>query len=251
MKSTTLLAAALCVLTLPGAASAQFAGAKPYVRVDGGWVLTAGGDRNVDFAGLINNGSGKGLGSTDDGALVGIGAGIALPMGVRGDVQFTYRWGLKGSNSASNIVPKGAAGILNYSGSAKTDISSFAMMANGYYDIKTGTIFTPYLGAGIGFASNKSNDTKYAIRENIAGFDFSGTQFGRRTTSFAWSLMAGGSVDLMQGLALDVGYRYFDGGKIKSFKEVRDNSNGNVAVFDTLSQYVRLHELTAGLRYSF
>jgi hypothetical protein len=35
----------------------------------------------------------------------------------------------------------------------KTRFMSTILLWNGYYDIRTGTAFTPYVGGGLGFAS--------------------------------------------------------------------------------------------------
>jgi opacity protein-like surface antigen len=73
------------------------------------------------------------------------------------------------------------------------DVSAMSFMVNGYYDIKTNSGFTPYVGAGIG-----------AIRGELSGagsLDGNDTQFG-------YQLILGCAYDFNKNLALDFSYRF-------------------------------------------
>ena len=105
-----------------------------------------------------------------------------------------------------------------------------SIMLNAYYDIDTGTKFTPYVGAGIGMAHLK------------AKVDFmDGDVPGKSKTTFAWQAGAGVSYAMTDNLALDLGYRYNDYGDVTP--EIEEGVN---AKFDSTS-----HEFLFGVRYTF
>lgn len=79
-----------------------------------------------------------------------------------------------------------------------------AFMANAFFDIHNGSIVTPYLGGGIGFASLHLSDTYGTdaigrLRLYDEGDD----------TVFAYQAGAGVEIALNRRFSLDVGYRYF------------------------------------------
>ena len=117
----------------------------------------------------------------------------------------------------------------------QSNIRSAALFLNGYYDIKTSTAFTPYLGAGIGYALNNPNTI---IQTNDETFK------GKRTGSFVWNVGGGTKYKLNHSVDLDLAYKYANLGKIKS--------PGDLA-FEVrpVSQKLRAHQVTAGLIYKF
>ena len=89
--------------------------------------------------------------------------------------------------------------------SAGTDIagvgeaSALSLLANVFYDIKTGSAVTPYLGGGIGFATIEFKD--------ITG---GGIMTGSADdTVFAYQLGFGIGYEINENTTLDIGYRYF------------------------------------------
>jgi opacity protein-like surface antigen len=109
----------------------------------------------------------------DDDSAIALGAGIgyrfseALRFDVRGDFAGDYDIG------------------------GGTDIDVWTVLANGYFDIPTGTMITPYLGAGIGYGW---------VNASPGGDD----------DGLAFALMGGASIDLSQSTAIDIGYRFRD-----------------------------------------
>jgi len=96
------------------------------------------------------------------------------------------------------------------------DVSSMALMVNGYYDFRTvSPTFVPYLGAGIGGARVKGK----MIHQD------SSTIVSDSDTVFAYQFAAGIGYVVSKELTLDLGYKYFatakpefqdpDGKKIK------------------------------------
>lgn len=81
---------------------------------------------------------------------------------------------------------------VNYTGKyepACQDIQTWTAMLNGYFDIQTRSIITPYLGLGIGWISVKSST-------------------GYKDDAMAYSAMAGISVKASHKLDVDIGYKY-------------------------------------------
>lgn len=68
-------------------------------------------------------------------------------------------------------------------------IETYSLMVNGYYDIKTDSAFTPFIGAGLGMATHETDD----------GND----------TVFAYQAIGGVAYSICQMVFLDLAYRYF------------------------------------------
>jgi opacity protein-like surface antigen len=112
--------------------------------------------------------------------------------------------------------------------SSGADISALSFMANGYYDIKTGTAFTPFVGGGLGLAVLSSNNSSSG---SVTGNDSS--------TVFAWQVGGGLSYALNSKLSLQASYRYFA------------TAEGSFAGASNVDVSFASHELLAGIRYSF
>jgi opacity protein-like surface antigen len=109
-------------------------------------------------------------------------------------------------------------------------VHSWSLMANGYYDFPMAR-GTPYVGAGLGWASNKV--------ENV-NFSTAGAQSGGSKSNPAWALMAGVGVPITPRVTLDVGYRYIDLGKFET---------GPGSGYSGVSGKLRAHELIVGFRF--
>lgn len=96
------------------------------------------------------------------------------------------------SSSVINAVPATSQGHFRYQ----------TAMANAYYDMKTGTAFTPYIGGGAGVALTSLSDSTAGTSEN------------QQETRFAWQLMTGVAYTPSWFPHADValGYRYFNAG---------------------------------------
>lgn len=90
---------------------------------------------------------------------------------------------------------------------------SQAVLANIYYDVKTGTMFTPYagIGAGVGFVGGDTN--------------------------FAWNLRTGIAVDITDSIKADLGYRYVQMGEVEGYRTYKGD--------------LYAHDLMLGVRYTF
>jgi opacity protein-like surface antigen len=106
-------------------------------------------------------------------------------------------------NGSQNYVSGGTQTITV---DDKTRFMSTILLWNGYYDIRTGTAFSPYLGLGAGFAVNQLTRSS-----NLADTGPSGPfHVSDRTTrvDFAGAAMAGVTYDVNSMFSIDVGYRF-------------------------------------------
>lgn len=130
---------------------------------------------------------------TDSAFAVGGGAGYQYNENLRGDLRIDW------------------AG--NYDSKRKDDaIGVTTVLGNMYFDIPLDSMITPYLGAGVGYGWKTVDD-------------------GKDKDGFAFALMAGASVDIVDNLSLDVEYRFRD------------------VVVD--GQDPMEHQILTGLRYKF
>ncbi len=124
----------------------------------------------------------------------------------------------------------------------KSRLMSTILLMNAYYDIRTGTAFTPYLGGGLGFSVNQLTRSDSSIDSGATG-NFEASDRSTRVT-FAGAAMAGLTYDINSVVSLDVGYRYL---YIGGGTEVALRINGvgsELSVGDINEQQVR-----AGLRF--
>ena len=94
------------------------------------------------------------------------------------------------------------------------DISSGALLANGYYDFKNESRFTPFIGAGVGIANVVINDLEIV---GSGESDEDGDE-----TVIAYQLTVGVGYEITERITLDLKYRYFatedldiDGGTVE------------------------------------
>lgn len=176
---------------------------------------------NNKFEGQVEDVDGKDSGSFKKSKNVGgfrLAYGAIFPAGdnnVRAEVEYGYNGKVKVSDEDS-----------------KSETKSQALMLNGYYDFNTGTAFTPYVGAGIGYArlKNTLSDEEVSISKSKG--------------NFAWQVGAGVSYAVNSNVAVDLSYRFMDYGKVShSYKEGDTSVNGKVKQ--------RGNEFNLGVRYTF
>jgi len=101
------------------------------------------------------------------------------------------------------------------------DITSLSLMGNAYYDISTEGSFSPYIGAGLGFANLEGDLDDFGSEDD---------------TVFAYQLILGGSFASSEKLSVDLQYRYF----------ATDDPE-----FDEIDSEYSTHNVMIGLRRSF
>ena len=161
--------------------------------------------------------------------VVGLGFGYKLGP-FRADLTFDYR--------PKKDLDKFLDPISDYR-RAEAHITSYGVMANGYWDIHTVGLghgfgdtkmtLTPYVGAGVG-------GTILDV-ETAAATQFQSYAKSYEKHNFTWAAMVGAAIQVTEMAAIDVGYRYQDLGPLPTSK----------LGFEDLTT----HDLRIGLRYSF
>jgi opacity protein-like surface antigen len=241
---------AVCILSSVCTAAAEAQSPGLYWRVDTGyaWAADAGlKDKNPSsaatgsyicgapiFVTACNNPPGE-LNNVGEAWIAGLGVGYRFTRRLRADVTASYRSGFELDDT--DQAPS----------SYTASITSYNVMLNGYVDfpVEKWRSFVPYVGAGVGYASNKIDDISNPNLPPIPPGN--STIPGGTWGGVAWQLSAGVGIVLTRRLILDVGYRYLDSGKIET-------KPGNVTGFfampyDGATGKLRSHELQVGLRF--
>ncbi len=137
--------------------------------------------------------------------MIDAGAGYQFNSSFRADATLEYRGGatLRSTSAAYPcLAPAQNADAL------RADVSSFVGLLNGYVTPGAWYGFSPFLGAGVGLADNRTS--------GLSGQTLLGpvAYAGGSRTSFAWAVMAGVDYDLTPNLKLELGYRYLNYGSI-------------------------------------
>lgn len=170
------------------------------------------------------------------------GGGIALGYSLETMLNCPIRAELEYLAFGNKKMTKSANVLGNYTTySQRVGVQS--LFLNFLWDIRTGTRWTPYIGAGVGagFLSMKSSNT-------VDGGVYNGslsTNYGDHTR-FAWNVGAGVSFTVNERLAFDLGYRYADYGQAKSGTVVAANGYALRGKSD-----ITMHQFILGARISF
>lgn len=149
--------------------------------------------------------------NSDTGFVVAAAAGTtlnSLVRGLRGELEISFRRNKYDGRydvdfTSSGVLTGSTAGPLN------GHISSFAVMANLWYDIDLGH-FKPYFGGGIGWARSQ-----YDINVFSNTFSSALTAVEDADSGFAYQLGAGFNYRVSKGAQLGLGYRYFQAADVK------------------------------------
>jgi opacity protein-like surface antigen len=191
LASTALMVAAT---TLPASAG-NF-----YVRMFGGanWVA------DTEFSVLEPTSTSDAMSWSvggDTGWVVGGAIGYDLNDVLRGwktELEVSYRENQR-DGAWTTITSSGWSGTLDF------DHTSFAVMANAWYEFPIGGI-SPYIGGGIGWARSTFKGN-YLGHASDPAFEFD-------NNGFAWQLGAGVNFPIKPGMSLGLGYRYFRGPEV-------------------------------------
>ncbi len=147
-------------------------------------------------------------------------------------------------------------GTLQANTHYQANLTAVVGLLNGYWDIANYRGFTPYVGAGLGFAQVRLSDFTSTSQatftdtadvqtlQHASGFSKDHSQF-----NFAWALMAGTSYDLSPNAKLDLGYRYLNMGSGTS-----GSTSLLVCTCGTIGQPLKIadldaHEFRVGVRW--
>lgn len=188
-----------------------------YVSGNVGAVMLSDSDIHVD---------GSGIGD------VGYDTGYVLTVAVGRKVEYVRLEGELGYRA--NDMEGYQYSDSSITASLGGDVKTLSFMVNAYFDIDTGTSFTPFIGGGIGFA-NVDVELKGRVVENgEVIFDESG---GDDETVFAYQGIVGVAFAMSDNTSLDLSYRYFATTDPKFDDDVEGEYGG--------------HNFMLGFRYSF
>lgn len=124
--------------------------------------------------------------------------------GLRAEIEASYRRNEADGNWFVDTFFSDAGGPLD------ANVSTFAVLANVWYDIDVGHKWVPYLGGGVGWGRTKFN----AVLADTSGFGGT-TSLSVENSGFAYQVGGGINYEVQDGVSLGVGYRYFRGPEIK------------------------------------
>lgn len=152
---------------------------------------------------------------------------------VRAEVEYAYRTDYN-YNPNPNFTNAGTP-----SKSTNT-LTTQTVLFNAFYDIDTGTKFTPFFGGGIGAAMHNTSTRGTIISTGVTG------NSSNSRANFAWSLGAGVNYEITSHWSADLAYRYLDTGKVDFGNTTSSSTSGAMLTGDATA-----HELLAGVRYQF
>lgn len=241
MRKTLLLAGVACLF----AAQAEAFDFNPYVSaklkysmMDNSWKATEVDD--TDWGAFEESYDLKNADDKVFGGSIALGMKTPLAHGaLRTEVEYTRNGNAKKSRSYREESD-------DYEYSEKFDIKlkSQALLFNAYYDFDTQTAFTPYIGFGLGFARLKGT-MSYNYEDAYEETNISGS---KNRTNFAWQIGAGIAYDISKNVAIDLGYRYMDYGKL-STNWHKEYEWGDMNITSKVES--KAHEIILALRYTF
>ena len=152
--------------------------------------------------------------SPDTGFLIGGAVGVHADRwlkGLRAEVEASYR--------RNNF--HGSWGSFLSEGVLHANTSTFAVMANVWYDIDIGMKWKPYVGGGAGWARAHADGA--LITTSGAGTNTE--PFSVDRSGFAWQLGAGLNYEVQDGVKLGLGYRFFRGPNLRTSPFFGKNDN--------------------------
>ncbi|MGE0652848.1 MAG: OmpA family protein [Alphaproteobacteria bacterium] len=180
---------ALCLSLLAGAPIAAQAQDNGHYR---GFYGAVGLGLNSVEDGDWSGGGSSGEVEYDNGTTMLGAIGYAMGNGFRFEGELGRR-----KNDVDSFTTGGVSTAVD--GSARV----LSLMANAFYDFKTGTPLTPYVGLGVGLASLKMSSS--APPASATG----------REEDFAWQGIIGAAIKLSDALDLTADYRYFGMGDVE------------------------------------
>ena len=174
----------------------------------------------------------------------GLGIGYRFNNWFRVDATGEYRGG--STIGTNDIIYNPFAGV-NQTNTYKGNLSSMVALFNGYVDLGTWNCLTPYIGAGIGYASNRITGL---TDQGIVGISPTlGTAASGTKSGLAWALMAGVGYEVNKNLTLEFGYRYLNLG------DARSGSINNAFLAESYAPLkakdIDSHDFRIGMRWNF
>ncbi len=183
-----------------------------YVRLDAAYSLSDVDKYNAEAP--FNDDAVRSDQGLDQFGRYGLGVGYHFSRWLRGDVTLDLRSEVK-SRAVGTIVTPTATGSLRDSYFDQFRSKNWTGLANLYYDLAGWRSFTPYIGAGLGFAVhtsdgrtlNRSTVTCSLTNVCTTGVVVQGSGARQSDIALAAAFMTGVSWKVSDNGSLDVGYR--------------------------------------------
>ena len=151
----------------------------------------------------------------------------------RADAEFTYL-------TAKSVFDVDKTQRRENDAKADDTLTVLAATANAWYDLDTGTAWSPYIGIGVGAANVQ---VKLATGEKTTDVYFEGSGWG-----FAYQAGVGVAVEVLTGFSLVGGYQFF--GTLQT--KVTDGNEETATTDDsTVSPTLMAHGVHLGMRFLF
>ncbi|WP_424244680.1 opacity protein-like surface antigen [Elusimicrobium posterum] len=189
---------------------------------------------DVDDRGDFSIVADKGLSDAVIGLKLAAGLSADVPA-IKGALRLEAEYGANGKADMAGEYMHNISGFqipTDFLLSTKTQ----TVFINLYYDIKTNSDYTPYIGVGAGYAHLDI----FGHIENQ--YDSSSVSYTKE--NLGWNISAGFGYKMSENVTLDLGYRYTNYGKFSKHEEMGTYTSNSSYKFDS-------HELGIGLRYSF
>lgn len=233
MKKFLLLTAISSVFAVTNANATEY---KPYVAARVAYMsLDNDAEQNVSDRGYNSTIVNKTLNDETIGGRFAVGFKVPLCGGLAKSVRTEIEYGYNNYTSNSGSYSHNIGGFSILTG-YKIESKIQTVMWNSYYDLDTGTKFTPYIGVGIGYAN---------IKEKAGVANQYDSQSAKDSEdNFAWNISTGVSYEISSNMDAELGYRYTDYGSVKNSENRGYYSSNAKRDYDS-------HEIMLGLRYNF
>ena len=178
MKKTVLTVAALAVLAVPLSST----GAEKSFYIQGNLGLGIALDTDVEMS--LASGAETAKASYDAGFVTTWAWGYSFNDMLRTEIEYGWQKNDLDRLSYSN----------EYGNFSQGDLKTQTYMTNGYFNAETGSPWSPFVGAGIGFAKVELNTPGLGSADNDA--------------TFAYQLMAGVAYSITEVIIIDAQYRF-------------------------------------------
>ncbi len=227
-----------------------------YIRGD----LGVGRFTDMDGYGSAVNGGGFAVGGLGFDSIfsAGIGFGRYITPNVRIGIDLDYRHRANSDGAAGDYTITGSLAAIPQLTNLNTipiELTTTSIMLNAVYDFAPNRRWSPYVGGGIGWAFHNMDFSGSSYTNDVDPFDNineTGTISGAdgSSNSFAANLMAGVSVNIRQGLFIDMGYKFSYLGDADLNFNVDHSGAGGYSSNATLGiDDIMTHEFKIGLRY--
>ena len=203
--------------------------------------------RSVSFAGNENSGSGwtayeSSLGSRYDstfGGAVAVGYDLYEKSKTPLRAELEYAVFSKAKTEKRFYCPADCYEDAGQSHQVQT------LFLNAYYDFRSGSAFTPYIGAGLGAGFVR---TKGTYGSNEYG-PYAGTATDSKTvTNLVWNLGVGFGYRVSERVTIDAGYRFVSLGRVNTkWKEWELVEGG----WEMKTKNLYQHQIGVGMRFGF